>query len=101
MDRQTDRQTDGQTTCSLNTALCTIVHHMVKIISKLHELAVLKWLCNNRSILGEIFVDISILAQLLWFLIHTMGNITTQTGSTCMFKHMIHIIEILRQTYGY
>ena len=29
--RRSDRQTDRQTTCSLNTALCTKVHHGVKI----------------------------------------------------------------------
>jgi len=28
--RQTDRQTDRQTTCDSKTALCTIVHHVVK-----------------------------------------------------------------------
>jgi len=27
----TDRQTDGQTTCDSKTALCTVVHHAVKI----------------------------------------------------------------------
>ena len=30
-DRRTDRQTDRQTTCDRNTALCTKVHHAVKI----------------------------------------------------------------------
>ena len=30
-DRQTDRRTDRQTTCDRNTALCTKVHHAVKM----------------------------------------------------------------------
>jgi len=32
--RQTDRQTGGETTCNRNTALCTKVHHAVKMKMK-------------------------------------------------------------------
>ena len=54
----TDRQADRQTTCNRNTALCTIVHHAVKMMISAKHVGPFVFSCsqlNNVIIITVLF----------------------------------------------